>query len=225
MFVISVAGNLEEITPILEVVASHREEIVIIPGTPYPTSGYCDTTPAGREMALTQSARDLATALTTRGRPALALSGRDTGTLQASPAKALNTVQAVNTFTLDMLLQHGLIPVVAPVAWGDPYPLEVEPAQAAAAIAAAMAGIFVNLTDVDLEPRSLSLSEALAISRDSAIIDNLVHSLNWALGSLRRGACAAVVASYHSNLEAVLQGQSGWRIVAPQHSQVLNVSL
>ena len=218
MFVISVAGNPEEVALILETVAGRREEMVIIQGTPYPTVGYYDETPAGREMALTQSARDLASTLSRRGRPALALSGRDTGILQMGANRISRAVQAVNSFTLEALLQHGLTPVVAPVAWAQPLALEVEAPQAAAAIAAAMGGIFVNLTDLELEPRSLSLSEAMAISHEAGYAASLVQSLNWALGSLRWGACGAILASSHSNLEAVLQGRDGWRIVADTNS-------
>jgi acetylglutamate kinase len=137
------------------------------------------------------------------GLPAVGLTGAARGLLTVRPAGdppgALGFVgapQRVRSAPLDALLQHGFLPVVAPIGVdraGQLYNVNAD--LAAAAIAAALSAELLLVTDVphvrgpDGEDRlRLTLPEARGLIAAGAAVDGMIPKLEAAEGALREGA-------------------------------------
>ncbi|PZA05734.1 MULTISPECIES: acetylglutamate kinase [unclassified Meiothermus] len=180
------------------------------------------------EMVLTTLGKSLAHSLTQRGRPALALSGRDAGLIEAEPLEPelgrVGEVSRVNTQVLEQLLSLGLTPLIAPIGLDSQGPLNINADTAAGAVAGAMGLPVVFLTDVAgvlreaKDPSSrlaeLSRSEAQTLIAQGVISGGMIPKVEAALGALDKGASwAAIARGSKGVLEAVLSGEAGTRMV------------
>jgi acetylglutamate kinase len=180
------------------------------------------------EMVLTTLGKHLADGLSRRGRPSLALTGRDAGLLQARLLDPMlgrvGEVTQVNTGTLQKLLQAGLTPLVAPIGLDAQGPLNINADTAAGAIAGALHLPAIFLTDVvgvlrdPKDPLSrfpqLSQSQVQALIQEGTISGGMIPKVEAALNALRKGAPWATVArGGRGILQGVLEGTAGTRIV------------
>ena len=161
----------------------------------------------------------LVAAVASAGGRAVGVSGKDGGLITARKllAKAKKTGSAIHdavdlgfvgepsdidVTVLDALMQHHLIPVVAPVGCGkDGKTYNINADTAAGAIAAALhATRMLMLTDVagvldkngDLIP-ALTVSEAEALIRDGIVIGGMIPKVETCIDAVRGGAEAAVI--------------------------------
>jgi len=180
------------------------------------------------EMVLTTLGKHLADGLSQRGRPSLALSGRDARLLQAQPLNPVlgrvGEVTQVNTDTLQKLLQAGLTPLLAPIGLDERGPLNINADSAAGSVAGALRLPVVFLTDVagvlrdPKDPSSrlpqLNQSQAEALIQEGTISGGMVPKVEAALNALRKGAPWATIAKGDRGiLQGVLEGTAGTRIV------------
>jgi acetylglutamate kinase len=180
------------------------------------------------EMVLTTLGKQLAYELSRRGRPSLALTGRDAGLLEAArldPALGrVGQVTRVNTDALRRLLNSELTPLIAPIGLDEQGPLNINADTAAGAIAGALGLPAIFLTDVDgvlrdpQDPSSrfskLSQSEVQALIEDKTISGGMIPKALAALNALNKGAAWACIARGSPGiLQAVLQGVQGTRVV------------
>jgi acetylglutamate kinase len=180
------------------------------------------------EMVLTTLGKHLADGLSRRGRPSLALTGRDAELLQARLLDPMlgrvGEVTQVNTGTLQKLLQAGLTPLVAPIGLDAQGPLNINADTAAGAIAGALHLPAIFLTDVvgvlrdPKDPSSrfpqLSQSQVQALIQEGTISGGMIPKVEAALNALRKGAPWATVArGARGILQGVLEGTAGTRIV------------
>ena len=161
----------------------------------------------------------LVAAVASAGGRAVGVSGKDGGLITARKllAKAKKTGSAIHdavdlgfvgepsdidVTVLDALMQHHLIPVVAPVGCGeDGKTYNINADTAAGAIAAALhATRMLMLTDVagvldkngDLIP-ALTVSEAEALIRDDTVKGGMIPKVETCIDAVRGGAEAAVI--------------------------------
>ena len=161
----------------------------------------------------------LVAAVASAGGRAVGVSGKDGGMITARKllAKAKKTGSAIHdavdlgfvgepsdidVTVLDALMQHHLIPVVAPVGCGkDGKTYNINADTAAGAIAAALhATRMLMLTDVagvldkngDLIP-ALTVSEAEALIRDGTVKGGMIPKVETCIDAVRGGAEAAVI--------------------------------
>ncbi|HEU4743474.1 MAG TPA: acetylglutamate kinase [Meiothermus sp.] len=180
------------------------------------------------EMVLTTLGKGLAHGLTQRGRPAVALSGRDAGLLRANLLEPelgrVGEVSRVNTKVLEQLLSIGLTPLIAPVGLDGQGPLNINADTVAGAVAGAMGLPAVFLTDVvgvlrdPKDPSSrfgeLSRAEVQTLIAQGVISGGMIPKVEAALGALDKGApWAAIARGSRGILEAVLSGEAGTRVL------------
>ncbi|MGQ9550099.1 MAG: acetylglutamate kinase [Roseiflexus sp.] len=233
--VIKVGGNdLDDATFVAElarVVAAIRPFPVLVHGggkeigilqetlgsTPRFVGGlrYTDATAlTAAEMVLCGSVSTrLVAALITAGADALGISGVDRGLIrvvkQEHPAGDLGRVgrpTAVRNEVLRDLLDHGIIPVIAPIALGPDGPYNVNADEAAGVVAAALgAGEVVFVTNVpgvlvngDVMHR-LTRNEIESLIADNTITGGMIPKVRAALTALDAGVRAARI----TNLEGL----------------------
>lgn len=181
------------------------------------------------EMVLTTLGKQLAEGLSRRGRPSVALTGRDAGLLEArllDPVLGrVGEVSKVNTPVLEKLLQAGLTPLVAPIGLDPQGPLNINADTAAGAIAGALRLPAVFLTDVvgvlrnpkDPSSRLAQLSQAQVrdLIQDGTISGGMIPKVEAALNAIGKGApWASIARGTQGILQAVLEGTAGTRVVA-----------
>jgi acetylglutamate kinase len=179
------------------------------------------------EMVLTALGKSLAHELTQRGRPAIALSGRDASLLEASQLEPelgrVGEVSRVNIRVLEQLLSIGLTPLIAPIGLDNQGPLNINADTAAGAVAGAMGLPVVFLTDVagvlrdPKDPssrfRELSRSEVHPLFTQGIISGGMIPKVEAALGALDKGVpWAAIAQGVRGILKAVLSGEAGTRL-------------
>ncbi len=177
------------------------------------------------EMVLTLVGKELASGLSRRGRPALALSGRDAGLLEGRALGGLGRVGEVvrvGKEGLWALLEGGWTPVLAPIALDEEGPLNVNADLAAGAVAGALGLPVLLLTDVEgvyLDPQDpktrlprLGQAEAEGLIREGVIRGGMIPKVEAALKALAQGAPWAVVAKGRPGiLGEALRGEAGTR--------------
>jgi len=147
----------------------------------------------------------LAAGLTAAGLPALGLSGRDAGLLQAQLQPGLGRVgrpERVDARALEAAWAAGLVPVVSPVSGGpDGGALNVNADEAALALAVALrADALVYLSDVDgvrLGARtvdSLSADEVRDQVAGGAIAGGMAMKVETAMEAVKAGVPEVIVA-------------------------------
>jgi acetylglutamate kinase len=174
------------------------------------------------EMVLSGSSnKQLAAGLTAAGVPAIGISGRDGGLVEARLAPALGRVgtpERVNAAPLRALWDAGFVPVVSPVASGpDGEAVNVNADEAALGIAGAVgARALVYLSDVDgvrigaRTADSLTTEEARLRIDDGTIAGGMALKVRVALEASAAGIPEVVIAG-----KARLLGEfPGTRIVA-----------
>lgn len=179
------------------------------------------------EMVLTTLGKQLAEGLSRRGRPAVALTGRDARLLTAKVFEyalgRVGEVTKVNTDVLQKLLQTGLTPLIAPIGLDEQGPLNINADTAAGTVAGALHLPAVFLTDVvgvlrdPQDPQSrfaqLSRSQVRTLIQDGTISGGMIPKVEAALNALDRGAPWATIAKGTQGiLQAVLKGSEGTRI-------------
>ena len=179
------------------------------------------------EGVLTRLGKALAHALSLRGRPAVAVSGRDTGFLRARAKEALGRVgrvEAVATRLLEDLLKAGYTPVVTPIAVDDAGALNVNADLAAAAVAGALSWPVIFVTDVvgvledPADPGSrypeLRRREAEGLIERGTIAGGMIPKVKAAFAALEAGApWAAIAPGEKGVLSRVHTGKVGTRLV------------
>ncbi|GIW02500.1 acetylglutamate kinase [Roseiflexus sp.] len=178
---------------------------------------YTDATAlTAAEMVLCGSVSTrLVAALIAAGADALGISGVDRGLIrvvkQEHPAGDLGRVgrpTAVRSEVLHELLNHDVIPVIAPIALGFDGPYNVNADEAAGAIAAALGAdevVFVTnvpgvLVNGDVMPR-LTRHEIEHLIADGTISGGMIPKVRAALTALDAGVRAARI----TNLEGMLE--------------------
>jgi acetylglutamate kinase len=148
---------------------------------------------------------ELVATLRTMGADAVGWSGVDGGTLMGARVAGLGrvvSIAAVRTQPLEALLAAGLLPVVAPAAL-DPEGIicNVNADDAAAAIAGALGGCLLLLTDTDgvwgadrQRIPSLTVAESERLIADGVIAGGMVPKVRCAERAIRAGAAQAVIA-------------------------------
>jgi acetylglutamate kinase len=148
---------------------------------------------------------ELVATLRTMGADAVGWSGVDGGTLRGARVEGLGRVVSVDTVRtepLDALLATGALPVVAPAALdADGVICNVNADDAAAAIAGALGGRLLLLTDTDgvrgsdgARIASLSLAESDRLVADGVVTGGMVPKVRCAERAVRSGALLAVIA-------------------------------
>lgn len=177
------------------------------------------------EGALAAAGKGLAGALTDRGVPAIALSGRDGHVLRARERPDLEGVGAVTDVgapLLRFLAFNGLVPVLGPPAVDDDGdPLNVNADEVASHAGAALgAAALALLTDVDgVHGPDGRLDHVppddLAALRDEAAEDGMIPKLEAAEAALAGGVDRVLVADAGHPLPDVLAGEAPATLVAP----------
>ena len=180
------------------------------------------------EMVLSTLGKQLAHGLSERGRPAVALSGRDAGLLEASLLEPelgrVGEVTKVKAEVLEKLLQAGLTPLIAPIGLDSEGALNINADTAAGAVAGALELPAVFLTDVvgvlrDLKNPSTRFAELTqaqvgGLIAGGTISGGMIPKVEAALNALAKGApWAAIAKGSKGILQAVLEGQEGTRIL------------
>jgi acetylglutamate kinase len=148
---------------------------------------------------------ELVATLRTLGADAVGWSGVDGGTLTGARVAGLGrvvSIDAVRTEPLEALLAAGLLPVVAPAALDpDGVICNVNADDAAAAIAGALGGRLLLLTDTDgvwgpdrQRIPSLTVAESERLIADGVIAGGMVPKVRCAERAVRAGAAQAVIA-------------------------------
>lgn len=179
------------------------------------------------EMVLTTLGKQLAEGLTRRGRPALGLSGRDAGLMQAQAIDPqqlgrVGQVTGVNGAVLQGLLAQGLTPLLAPIALDQEGALNINADIAAGAVAGALGWPAVFLTDVvgvlrdpaqpDSRFSQLSRAEVAQLIHQGVISGGMIPKVESALAALDSGAPWSAIARGEPGILArVLAGEAGTR--------------
>lgn len=179
------------------------------------------------EMVLTTLGKQLAYGLSLRGRPAVALSGRDARLLEAavldSELGRVGEVTRVKAEVLHKLLAAGLTPLIAPIGLDPEGALNINADTAAGAVAGALGLPAVFLTDVvgvlrdpkDPSTRYSELTQAQVkdLIGEGTISGGMIPKVEAALNALTKGApWAAIARGSRGVLQAVLEGGQGTRI-------------
>jgi len=241
---VKIGGSLKGASPLLDEIAAYPAPLILVHGGGPNIGEWLNrmgfetrfhhglrVTPPEQmevvEMVLSTLGKGLAHGLTRRGRPAVALTGRDAGLLQAHPLEPelgrVGEVSRVNTEVLEGLLNLGLTPLIAPVGIDDQGPLNINADTAAGAIAGAMGLPAVFLTDVvgvladPKDPSSrfakLTRAEAQHLIAQGVISGGMIPKVEAALGALDKGApWAAIAGGSKGVLQAVLFGEAGTRV-------------
>lgn len=241
---VKIGGSLEEASDLLDEIGGYPGPLVLVHGggprigerlnrMGFETHFYrgLRITPPEQmevvEMVLTTLGKQLAEGLSRRGRPSVALTGRDAGLLEARPLDPIlgrvGEVTRVNTPVLEKLLQAGLTPLLAPIGLDAQGPLNINADTAAGAIAGALHLPAVFLTDVvgvlrdPKDPSSrfaeLSASQVQALILDGTISGGMIPKVEAALNALSKGAPWATIARGSPGiLQAVLGGTAGTRV-------------
>jgi acetylglutamate kinase len=165
--------------------------------------------------------KGLAAGLTAAGVPAVGLSGRDGGLVQARLEPQLGRVgrpDRVSPALLVALWSAGFVPVVSPVSAGPAgEPINVNADEAALGLAAAVgAGTLVYLSDVDgvrvggETAASLSAAEAQRLIEDGTISGGMALKVRVALDAAGRGIPEVIIAGKGR----LLGGFPGTRLIA-----------
>ncbi len=180
------------------------------------------------EMVLTALGKQLAQGLSQRGRPAIALSGRDGNLLKARVLEpTLGRVGEVTEVAQELLwklLQAGLTPLVTPIGLDARGPLNINADTAAGAVAGALRLPVVFLTDVvgvlqsPQNPTSrypqLRRTQVQALIQGGIVSGGMIPKVEAALHALDRGAPWATIAKGGRGvLPQVQAGQAGTRIL------------
>ncbi|MCX8088450.1 MAG: acetylglutamate kinase [Meiothermus ruber] len=180
------------------------------------------------EMVLTTLGKHLADGLSKRGRPSVALTGRDAGLLEARLLDPMlgrvGEVTRVNTRVLQGLLQAGLTPLIAPIGLDAQDSLNINADIAAGAIAGALGLPAIFLTDVvgvlrdPKDPTSrlvqLNQSQVQALLQEGIISGGMIPKVEAALNAVQKGAPWATIARGGRDiLRGVLEGRAGTRIL------------
>jgi acetylglutamate kinase len=148
---------------------------------------------------------ELVATLRTMGADAVGWSGVDGGTLTGARVAGLGrvvSIDAVRSEPLEALLAAGLVPVVAPAALDpDGIICNVNADDAAAAIAGALGGRLLLLTDTDgvwgadrQRMPSLTVAESDRLIQEGVIAGGMVPKVRCAERAIRAGAAQAVIA-------------------------------
>lgn len=179
------------------------------------------------EMVLSTLGKQLADGLSRRGRPAVALSGRDAGLLEAEALEAelgrVGEVTQVKADILQRLLAANLTPLIAPIGLDDQGPLNINADTAAGAVAGALDLPAVFLTDVvgvlrdpkDPSTRFAKLTpeQISNLISEGVISGGMIPKVEAALGALKQGAPWAAIAKGEAGiLQEVLAGSKGTKI-------------
>ncbi len=245
---VKIGGSLKEAGDLLDEISAHPGPLVLVHGggpriaewlnrmgfETHFHQGLRITPPEQMEvveMVLTTLGKHLADGLSRRGRPSVALTGRDAGLLEARLLDPLlgrvGEVTRVNTDALHKLLQAGLTPLVAPIGLDPQGPLNINADTAAGAIAGALRLPAIFLTDVvgvlrdPKDPSSrfarLNQAEVQDLVRDGTISGGMIPKVEAALHALRKEAPWATIAKgTRGILQAVLEGTAGTRVVASE---------
>ena len=193
--------------------------------------GRRETSPAAMEvveMVLSGSVnKSLAAGLTAHGVPAVGISGRDAGLLQARPTPGLGRVGApdvVRPELVSALWSAGLVPVMSPVAGGaGGESLNVNADEAALGLAVALrAASLVYLSDVDgvrvgaEHLPALATADAEALIADGTISGGMVLKVRTALTAVRAGIPEVVIAGR----ARLTGGFAGTRLLTEAAAQV-----
>ncbi|GAA6736068.1 acetylglutamate kinase [Thermus oshimai] len=239
---VKVGGSLKGAEALLEELACYPGPLVLVHGggprigaflerLGFPTrfEGGLRVTPPEQmeavEMVLTLVGKELAQGLSQRGRPALALSGRDALLLRGRALPHLGRVGevvGVEVRPLLALLEAGYTPLLAPIALDEAGPLNVNADTAAGAVAGALGWPVVFLTDVEgvyrdpKDPASrlphLTRAEALALKAEGVLQGGMIPKVEAALKALEAGApWAAIARGGPGVLSRVLGGEAGTR--------------
>lgn len=242
---VKIGGSLKEAGELLEEISTYPSPLVLVHGggpriaewlnrlgfETHFHQGLRITPPEQMEvveMVLTTLGKYLADGLSRRGRPSVALTGRDAGLLEArllDPRLGrVGEVTRVNAQVLQGLLQAGLTPLIAPIGLDAQGPLNINADTAAGAIAGALGLPAIFLTDVPgvlsnpKDPSSrlaqLSQSQVQALVQEGIISGGMIPKVEAALNAVRKGAPWASIAKGGVGvLPEVLQGRAGTRIV------------
>jgi len=169
MLVVKIGGSLDIANDLIQELARHDGELVLVHGGGPRISEALDAhgfesrfvdglrvTPPEQfeivERVLTQLGKQIADRLTRLGRLSVGLSGRDARLLNAEPAATalgrVGHVTSVNSSLLLTLLNRHLTPVVSPIAVGKDGAYNVNADEVAAAVAGCLAEPLVYFTDV-----------------------------------------------------------------------------
>ena len=239
MWVVKVGGSLGGAAAILDELATFPEPMVLVHGGGPQIGAFLErlgyetrfvrgerATPKEQievvEKVLTRLGKVLAFELSRRGRPAIALTGRDARLLLARPRAELGRVgriEEVNPRPLKDLLAAGYTPVVAPIGVDAAGALNVNADRVAAAIAGALGAPILFLTDVEavrgangerlaeLDPKA-----ARALIKAGVVHGGMVPKVESALEALARGAPQAIIAKgQRGALHSALKGEAGTR--------------
>ncbi len=180
------------------------------------------------EMVLSTLGKQLAHGLTKRGRPAVALSGRDnsmlSGRLVSAELGRVGEVTNVDTRLINILLEGGITPLIAPIGLDETGPLNVNADICAGAIAGALDLPAVFLTDVigvmkdfrDPSTRypSLSSADIRLLIEQEVISGGMIPKVESALNAVEQKApWAAIAKGEEGVLQAVLDGTRGTKIL------------
>jgi acetylglutamate kinase len=242
---VKIGGSLKEAGELLDEISAYPDPLVLVHGggpriaewlnrMGFETHFYqgLRITPPEQmevvEMVLTTLGKQLAEGLSRRGRPSVALTGRDTRLLTARlldpELGRVGEVSQVNTEALQKLLQAGLTPLVAPIGIDELGPLNINADTAAGAIAGALHLPAVFLTDVVgvlRDPKDsgsrftqLSPSQLQELIQNGTIAGGMIPKVQAALNALSKGAPWATIArGTQGVLRAVLEGTAGKRVV------------
>jgi len=181
------------------------------------------------EMVLSTLGKQLAHGLSQRGRPSIALTGRDAGLIQAELLDVqlgrVGEVTKVNTQALEKIVQTGLTPLIAPIGLDSQGSLNINADTAAGTIAGALGLAAVFLTDVvgvlrdpkDPSTRFAELSQAQVeeLIAEGTISGGMIPKVEAALNALEKGApWAAIARGVRGVLQGVLEGWEGTRVIA-----------
>lgn len=179
------------------------------------------------EMVLSTLGKQLAYGLSQRGRPSLALTGRDCGLLEATPLSPefgrVGEVSKVNAQVLKDLLEDGLTPLVAPIGTDTEGALNINADTAAGSVAGALGLPTVFLTDVvgvlgdPKNPSSrfaqLTRTEAEKLIAEGIVSGGMIPKVQAALNALgNRAPWTAIAQGRKGILADVLAGRAGTRL-------------
>lgn len=242
---VKIGGSLQGAAPLLDEIAAYAHPLVLVHGGGPNIGAWLErlgfatrfhqglrVTPPEQmevvEMVLSTLGKQLAHGLSQRGRPSLALSGRDALLLKARlldpQLGQVGEVESVNTAVLKALLAQDLTPLIAPIGLSDQGPLNINADTAAGAVAGALGWPAVFLTDVvgvlhnpqDPSTRyeQLSRSQVAQLIQDGVISGGMIPKVEAALNALNQGAPWATIAKGHSGvLLQALSQQAGTRLV------------
>ncbi len=241
---VKVGGSLGGAPEILDELAGYRGRLVLVHGGGPQIGAHLEAlgfatrfvggervTPPEQleavEAVLTRLGKALAHGLSVRGRPAVAVSGRDAAFLRARAEARLGRVgrvEAVDSRLILRLLEAGYAPVVTPIAVDDAGALNVNADLAAAAVAGALAWPAVFFTDVvgvledPADPESrypvLRRAQAEALIERGTIAGGMIPKVRAAFAALAAGSpWAAIARGEPGVLSRLRSGEAGTRLI------------